>query len=102
VPERSKFWLNIDFGGRGKIGSGVNFPKSHSTRQKLPDGEILAGWSRQIAPLFIKCPRENPAKPRKILDHAGTAESKQVLPAAAHCASAQKEKEAVLSRRLFP
>jgi hypothetical protein len=80
VPERSKFWLNIDFGARGKIGSGGNFPGGSATRQKLPDAAKLAGWSGQIAPLFGKCVCENRAKPQKILVHAGTGEGKQVLP----------------------
>jgi len=74
VPQNGKFWLNIDFAWARKISPGGNCRADFLPRQILPHPANSAGWLGKYFHFSEKMPAKNPAKPRKILVHADTAQ----------------------------
>jgi len=72
VPQNGKFWLNIDFAHARKISPGENCLARFPTRQNLPHPANSAGWLGKYFHFSEKMQAKKPAKPRKILVHAGT------------------------------
>jgi hypothetical protein len=72
VPERGKLRLSIDFGRRGKIVTGANFPGPICTRQNFPSAAIVAGQTGKYFQFEENCPQKFPAKARKNMLHRGT------------------------------